>query len=98
MEGSCVKWRGAVTVSGGGELSQVEKHSARLVYAHEHSIINYPAACRCVPIRVPARRAYACKCTASGTARRPCGTRARRGAGTNFSSMPAQSLGQAWAK
>ena len=34
---------------------------AHLAYAHEHSIIHYPAGCRRVPHRVPAQRAYAHK-------------------------------------
>ena len=33
--------------------------SAHLAYAHEHSIIHYPAPCRRVPHRVPVQRAHA---------------------------------------
>ena len=43
---------------------------SQLVYAHEHSIIRYPAAWCCVPHRVPASRAYAHKRSARGTVRR----------------------------
>ena len=69
---------------------------AHLAYAHEHSIIHYPAGCRRVPHSVPcsvrmrtgaARPAYARK-QARDTGR---ATRVARGTGAQFSSMPAMS-------
>ena len=75
-----------------------------LGYAHEHSIVHDPAARRLVPHCLQARRAYA---RSRGAHMRPnaaraapragtryC-TRVARGAGTRFSSMPAQYMEQA---
>ena len=81
-----------------------------LAYAHKHSIVHYPAALCCVPESFPAPRPYVHKYCARMHASAVCAaqcagtlycTRAACGAGTRFSSMPAQSSGQAtqaWAK
>ena len=42
-----------------GVQHRVPAQSARLAYAHEHSIIHYPAGCRRVQHRVPAQPAFA---------------------------------------
>ena len=69
-----------------------------LAYAHEHIIIHDPAARRRVH-RVPARRAYARKCSSRGAARGHGILHARAARRRNEilaeSSMPAQSSDQA---
>ena len=40
------------------KFSEAPNFLSIFAYAHEHSIIHYPAACRRVPYRVPVLRAY----------------------------------------
>ena len=67
--------------------------------AHEHSIFVIPQ--RVVACRIACRRSARMRASAVRAAPRAstrCCTRVARGASTRFSSTPAQSLGQAWAK